>query len=191
MDERERVSGAVLVLVGLVLLAGQLAPGIERYLVLLAGLLLLALYGVTGTAAALVPAGVLTGVGAGILLASVVGPEAAGPLFLACLGGGFALVAFLGLARGPRQHWALVPAGVLLAAAVVTWSGGLGGQVLALLATWWPIGLVALGAWQLAWPRRTAEVPVAAGSSPSEEASSRREEAPAARDETPAARDEA
>lgn len=147
--DRNWVAGAVLIIVGLVFLAGRLAPGIEPFIPLGIGLLLLATFLVTRSPAALIPGGIVSGVGAGILLSEAYPEPTGGALFLISLGMGFVLVAVLSMLMGlsERHTWALIPGGILLAIGLITYAGDQGRDLFALIGTWWPVALVAFGAW--------------------------------------------
>ena len=149
--DRNWVAGAVLIIIGLVFLAGRLAPGIEPFIPLAIGLILLAIFLVSRSSAALVPGGIVSGVGAGILLSEAYPEPLGGALFLISLGTGFALVALLSMLMAmPERHgWALIPGGILITIGVLTYAGEQGRDVFELIGTWWPIALVALGAWML------------------------------------------
>jgi hypothetical protein len=184
MADRNWVAGAVLVIVGLVFLAGRLAPGIEPFIPLGIGLLLLAVFLVSRSSAALVPGGIVSGVGAGILLSEAYPEPLGGALFLISLGAGFALVAFLALLMAlPERHtWALIPGGILIAIGALTSVGEGGRDIFDLIGTWWPVALVALGIWLLIGsmrrPRPAATGPMAATPPPDEPAADRAGEPP-------------
>jgi hypothetical protein len=185
MADRNWVAGAVLIIVGLVFLAGRLAPGIEPFIPLGIGLLLLAVFLVSRSSAALVPGGIVSGVGAGILLSEAYPEPLGGALFLISLGVGFALVAFLAVLMAiPERHtWALIPGGILIAIGALTSVGERGREIFDLIGTWWPVALVALGIWILIGsmrrPRPAATGPMAAPLAPDEPAADRAGEPPA------------
>src|SRR5688572_22811001 len=94
--------GAILIGLGALLLAGQLIPGAGRYVALVVGLALLAGFVMTRAYGFLVPGGIVTGVGVGILLAEAY--PAAGGLFLLSLAAGFASIWVIGAIFRLREH---------------------------------------------------------------------------------------
>jgi hypothetical protein len=137
--------GAILVGLGALLLAGQLVPGAGRYVVLVIGLALLAGFLATRGYGFLVPGGIVTGVGVGILLTEAY--PSAGGLFLLSLAAGFASIWVLGAIFRLREHhwWPLIPAGILATIGVVSLIDQ-GGQFRDLSRLAWPIALVVIGA---------------------------------------------
>lgn len=156
------VAGAVLVVIGVALLATT-ALGLGGELVVaLIGICLLAAYAVTRRYGLLVPGGILTGLGLGIALEV---PATRGFAPVLGLGLGFLAIYVVDrLATGAAARWwPLVPGGVLLAvgAADARQAGGPIGDV----ARWWPLLLVIAGALLLV-QRRGPEVPPAAQGEP-------------------------
>lgn len=144
---RDLVAGAILLIVGLFLLAGQLVPGFERFIPLLVGLALLLLFFVTRSPAALIPGGIVTGVGVGILVATQGDQQFGGAGFLMSLGGGFLLVSLLGaIFQVPEvRAWPLVPGSILIAVGALILAGQMGQTVLDIATRWWPLVLVIVG----------------------------------------------
>ena len=137
--------GAILIGLGALLLAGQVIPGAGRYVVLVIGLALLAGFFATRGYGFLVPGGIVTGVGVGILLTEA--NPSAGGLFLLSLAAGFASIWVLGAMFRLREHhwWPLIPAGILATIGVVSLIDQ-GGQFRDLSRIAWPIALVVIGA---------------------------------------------
>ena len=108
-----RLLGLLLIVLGAALLL-VLTTGVGgEVLVGLLGVGFLAAYGATRNYGFLVPGGILTGLGAGIIIASRGGPDEAVVLGL---GTGFlaiAVVSVLAGASGPGWWWPLIPGGVL------------------------------------------------------------------------------
>jgi len=116
----------------------------------------------------MVPAGILIGLGVGVILvegglaATVEGVEAdaGGGVITLCLGGGFVLVTVLSaLFTDERMAWALIPGGILaLIGGMLVLSAR--GFEAALEALRWlgPLALVALGVWLLLRYMRAARV---------------------------------
>ena len=138
------VGGVVLITIGVAFLLGQLLPNAGRYVPLLVGLSFLAVFLVTRSYGFLVPAGIVTGVGAGIVLAMEDQGRVGGGLFLVSLGLGFIGIVVLGaLFRLRENHpWPLVPGGILCAIGLITLAGTRYGDVARYA---WPVVLIGLG----------------------------------------------
>ncbi len=110
-----RILGLLLIAIGAALLL-VLTTGVGgEVLVGFLGLAFLAAYATTRTYGFLVPGGILTGLGTGILIAARDGPDAAVVLGL---GAGFLVIALVSALVGPRPAgwwWPLIPGGVLSA----------------------------------------------------------------------------
>ncbi len=169
---REWIGGATLIVIGLALLASQVVPGWDRLVVVGVGLLLLALFVVTRRPGALIPGGIITGIGVGIVLTSAVTGTLAGALFMGSLGGGFLLVALLGwLVDVPgTRWWPLIPGVILVAVGAAIGAGEIGQRYLRLAGTWWPVVLVALGAWMVVAAARSPGTHRGAGGTRSQDA---------------------
>jgi hypothetical protein len=137
--------GAVLVALGVLFLLGQYVPDLGRFVPLLVGLALLGVFFATRAYGFLIPGGIVTGVGAGIVLAEAV--PGAGGLFLISLGAGFALIWVVGsLLRLPENHWwPLVPAAIVATIGLVDLAGEQG-QLREALRIGWPLLLISIGA---------------------------------------------
>jgi hypothetical protein len=138
-------TGAILIGVGALLLVGQLAPGAGRYVVLVVGLALLAGFVATRAYGFLIPGGIVTGIGVGIVLTEAY--PSAGGLFLLSLAAGFASIWVIGsLFRLRENHWwPLIPAAILGTIGTVSVADQ-SGQFGDLLRLAWPIALVVVGA---------------------------------------------
>ncbi|MBM3471122.1 MAG: hypothetical protein FJX73_10100 [Armatimonadetes bacterium] len=146
--ERRYVQGLVLIVVGVVLLLAMRALPVGDQSVLFVGALLLVAYAFTGRYGLLVPAGIVTGLGAGIAAREWVGADRA-PVLLG-LGVGFLFIYVVDLARSGRQAaewWPLVPGGILVAVGLLRIVRGAG--ILQAMTAWWPVLLVVLGIWLL------------------------------------------
>jgi hypothetical protein len=141
----EWIGGGVLILVGVLFLVAQLVPTFGQFVALIVGLGLLAAFALTRAYGLLVPGGIVTGVGVGILLAANTTGPLAGALFLFALAVGFVLVWALGLAthvQPPGGWWPLIPAFFLALAGLIT----VVGQNLEWLWQYgWPVILIAVG----------------------------------------------
>jgi hypothetical protein len=140
--------GVILIVVGVTLFAIQLLHLDADVIVLVIGLVFAIAYAGTRRYGLLIPAGILTGLGAGILLEDfgVMGEPVVlglGLGFLAIYGGDLLTSG----ARAPGRWWPLIPGAILtvIAGAESTF-GAEGARVIQL---GWPILLIALGAWLL------------------------------------------
>ena len=155
---RDWIAGALLVLVGLLLLAERHAPALVPVIPLAAGVCLLALALVIHWPGLLLSAGALIGVGLGVLVARGSSPEVAAAAFLVCIGGGLLMAWVLAmLLRVHALRWRalLAGAGFIVAGAVV-YALGIGPTLLTLTIGWWPVVLIAIGAVLLAGARARA-----------------------------------
>jgi hypothetical protein len=109
------VAGLVIAGLGLFFLAGQLEPDIGRFVTLVIGLGLLAVFVVTREYGFLVPGSILTGVGIGVALEPATNGAADSGVMMLALAGGFLGIWLLGsLYRLPQNHWwPLIPGGIL------------------------------------------------------------------------------
>lgn len=140
--------GVILIAVGVTLFAVQLLNLDADVIVLVIGLVFAATYVATRRYLLLIAAGILTGLGTGIVLEDIgVRGEPVvlglGLGFLAIYGGDF----LANGARAPRRWWPLVPGAILtvIAGAESTF----GADAARLIEQAWPIVLIAAGAWLL------------------------------------------
>jgi len=110
---------------------------------------LLGLFAVTRAYGVLIPAGIVTGVGTGIVLAARTSGEASGSVFMLSLGAGFLAVWVLGVLFRVRENhwWPLIPGGILTLSGVALAGSGTAHALLELLGNWWPLILIVLGGW--------------------------------------------
>lgn len=146
--DREWISGVLILVVGLVVLGERLVPDLVPVLPLAAGIVVLGVFFVLRTPGVLVTGSVLTGVGLGVLVARGSSQTLATPGFVASIGAGFLLAWVLGLLLGVRavRTWPLIPGIGLLALAALLYVLDIGPEVLRLTARWWPLALVVIGA---------------------------------------------
>jgi hypothetical protein len=111
------ILGVTLFAIGLVVLAGFLVAGLDRYTLIGVSTVCLLAFAATREYGYAVPAGITGGVGSMILVTSSItnDPILSGSSFFLCLAGGFLAVWLLGLVAVPREThpWPLVPATVL------------------------------------------------------------------------------
>jgi hypothetical protein len=147
-DVSSGLPGVILIVVGVTLFAVQLLHLDADVIVLVIGLVFAASYVYTRRYGLLIPAGILTGLGAGILLEDF--GYSREPVVL---GLGLGFLAIYGvdlLISGARQRgrwWPLIPGGVLTVIAGA--SGAFGPEGERAIEQGWPILLIAVGAWLL------------------------------------------
>ncbi len=141
------VAGVVLVAIGGLLLLGRWVPDAGEYVVLAIGLVLLVVFFATGEYGFLVPGGIISGIGAGIPLATAYEGQLGGGLFLIAMAVGFLLIWILGLLFRVREHhwWPLVPGLILGTLGASLTAGERGRGIAAALAAGWPSLLVVAG----------------------------------------------
>jgi hypothetical protein len=139
------VFAIILIAVGVGALAMQVVPDAGAWIVLLIGLGLLAVFAVLREYGALVPGGIMTGLGAGILASQtlVVEDEASGGVIVLGLGLGFVSIWVIGALVHVAEHhpWPLVPGGIL---SLIGVSLLIGGQAVEFLR-FWPVAVIAVG----------------------------------------------
>lgn len=140
--DNAKLPGVLLVILGVVLLVATQAGVGGEIVVFTIGACFLVAWAITREYGLLVPGGILSGLGAGILLEQQVEE---GGLVVLGLGLGFLLIALLTSSRMPAWWWPLVPGGVLtiVGLAGLREAEGLLGDI----ARWWPGVLVLLGVW--------------------------------------------
>ena len=153
MEERRRVlPGLILIVLGILFLTFQsLGVGGESVVAVI-GLVFLALYAYTGHYGSLVPGGIMTGLGVGVIVAAR-SPEN-GPAVLLGLGTGFLSIYALGARwrHTPGGWWPLIPGGVLTLIGLLLAAGQSG--LLEAIGQWWPLVLILIGAYLLFRGRR-------------------------------------
>ena len=148
--------GIVLILIGALTLVGQLdiLGNAWRYILPGLGLVFLA-WGVLAKQFGLViPGGILSGIGAGVMLIegpyAHLGEPAIGGVFMLAFGAGWLLVALLSVpASGSFIWWPLIPGGVLAMFGGLLLAGQAGEQIMRVIGYAWPAALMAAGAWLL------------------------------------------
>jgi hypothetical protein len=138
------IGGAVLIVIGVALLLGQLVDDVGRFVLLGIGLTLLALWLATRNPGTLIGGGVCTGLGVGILVASSSTGNLAGAAVVLGLAGGFLGIGLIGHLLGVEEArwWPFIPGAILAIVGVVVFAGPDAAETFSLL---WPIGLVVLG----------------------------------------------
>jgi len=140
--------GVILIAVGATLFAVQLLHLDADVIVLVIGLVFASTFAATRRYGLLIPAGIMTGLGAGILLEDI---GAKGEPAMLGLGLGFlaiyAVDALTSGARAPGRWWPLIPGAIITVIAGA--SGTFGQEGARAIEQGWPILLIAVGAWLL------------------------------------------
>jgi hypothetical protein len=146
MDRHSVIPGIVLIAIGLFLLAVQTTGVGGEAVVAFIGAGFLVAYAFTRQYGFLVPGGIVTGLGLGIILETQIG---GGGAVLLGLGFGFLSIYVVdAAARGqPGGWWPLIPGGILATIGTLTAAGreGLIGDI----ARLWPVALIVIGAYLL------------------------------------------
>jgi len=145
MQRRDQwVGGAVLIAIGAGLLLGQLVEDAEQFILLGIGLTLLVLFAVSRNPGALIGGGIVTGLGAGVLVAANTEGDIAGAAVMFGLGLGFIGVWLVGMLMRIKETtiWPLIPGAILVVLGFVVLAGSETAQAFELL---WPVALIGLG----------------------------------------------
>ncbi len=148
------IGGIILIAIGALTLLAQLDlfENIGMFFVPILGLIFLAWGLMTRTFGLVIPGGILSGIGLGIVLIegplAGLGEPAEGAVFLMAFAAGWLLIALLSkFTAGSFQWWPLIPAGVLALVGGLSVAGEAGLQVLKVIGYAWPVALIAAGAW--------------------------------------------
>ncbi|HXF82458.1 MAG TPA: hypothetical protein VNN19_06880 [bacterium] len=143
MMQRPSVAGVVLIVLGALFLVAQWMGVGGEGVVALIGIAFLTAYFLTRHYGFLVPGGIMTGLGIGIIYAQRLQVQGA-PVFLG-LGLGFIAVFLLGRLRGrwAADWWPLIPGGILAAIGLLLAADQAG--LLRMVGRWWPLVPIALG----------------------------------------------
>jgi hypothetical protein len=111
------VGGLVLVEIGLIIVASRLISGFGEYVLLAVGITCLIAFLLTREYGYAVAAGIVGGLGVGVVLSATATDPNDGIVFMLSLAGGFVAVWILGFFADPpeRNPWPLVPAAILAA----------------------------------------------------------------------------
>ncbi len=151
MEPKRMTLGAVLIALGVVLIVGQRMGVGGEGAVAAAGIAFLVAYALTRHYGFLVPGGIMTGLGIGIIYENRT--QGQGVPVLLGLGLGFLSIYLIDAAgrRTARGWWPLIPGGVLTLIGLLQAAGRTG--VLGDISRWWPVVLIAIGAYLLLRPR--------------------------------------
>ena len=145
MERRDQwVGGAVLIAIGAGLLLGQVFGDAGQFILVGIGIVLLLLFAVSRNPGTLIGGGIVTGLGAGVLVAANTTGDIAGAAVLFGLGLGFVGVWLVGtLLRIPETKvWPLIPGAILLVIGIVVLAGPEAAEALEWL---WPVALIGVG----------------------------------------------
>jgi hypothetical protein len=148
------IAGVALIVIGVVALIATLSRNEQIGLLFLPALgLIFIIWGiVVRSPGLLVPGGVLTGLGVGVLLAQDVftSDQQSGAVILISMGAGFLIITPLSLLVARRsQYWALVPGAILVLIGAAILVGGVALQLAQDIGTLWPLILIAAGIYVL------------------------------------------
>jgi hypothetical protein len=147
-DSGAYVGAAILILIGIVALIGNLGGSQHVYeaIPLALGVAFAIAYVMTRQYGFLVPAGILSGVGAGLLLSSLLNLNDAGTLVV--VGGGLGFLAIFAVdmlvANTSLRWWPLIPGGVMLVVGASTANDNQ--EFIRQLQVWSPLLLIGIGA---------------------------------------------
>lgn len=114
------VAGLVLIVIGLIIVVSRLVPGTGDYVLLAVGVTCLIAFALTREYGWAIAAGIVGGLGVGVVLSSRFADPTDGMVFMLSLAGGFAAVWLLGFVADPpeRNPWPLFPAVILAAVGI-------------------------------------------------------------------------
>jgi hypothetical protein len=147
--------GLILVVIGLIALAGQFVkldslPDLGLFVVPAIGIILLVWGVLTREAGPIIPGGIMSGIGLGILL--IAGPfdfvsgENEGGVFMLSFALGWVLITVLTAVFTEETHWwALIPAAIMGLVGGTILVGGVFETALDLLGNFWPLALIGVG----------------------------------------------
>ena len=145
MQRRDQwIGGAVLIVIGSALLLGRLIADAGQFVTLGIGLLLLVLFAVSRNPGTLIGGGIVTGIGAGVLVNMNTQGTIAESAVLFGLGLGFISVWLIGTLMRIRgiSVWPLVPGTILVVIGAVVLGGP---EAAKTFETAWPVLLIGLG----------------------------------------------
>lgn len=144
-EQRAATGGIALVLIGIFFLLNNFFPNtVGRSFLLLVGVaFLLAYFMGRRRVGFLIPGGIVSGLGLGVLLAQWFPGRESGGIVLLCMAAGFGSIWIF----ERSQRWALIPGGILALIGAFVLTSELAG--LGDLRLWWPAILILLGLWVL------------------------------------------
>lgn len=147
------VAGVALIVIGLLFLLNLFIGGnVFGLIALIAAGLIFIVWGVLiRHPGPIIPGGILSGLGVGVLLVQQVFPHVSdGEIITLSIGLGFLIIMPLSMAvSGSRQLWALIPGGFFTVIGIYLLIGKVGLDLLSLVGRWWPIVFIVLGGYFL------------------------------------------
>jgi hypothetical protein len=160
------IGGLILIVIGLLALFGQLLPesitsNLGLYVVSALGLVFI-VWGIAArNAGPMIPGGILSGIGLGIVLIEAVNFPAnvdEGGVFMLAFALGWALIVLLTAVFTPKTHWwPLIPGGIMAFIGLAVLFGGVFLNALELVGILWPVALIILGIFILYQARQAKE----------------------------------
>lgn len=155
------IPGAILVIIGLVALFGQFLAQFNLSYLILPGLgLAFLVWGIAARQVGfLIPGGILSGIGLGVIMAQSVGglemdSEMSGAIFLLSFAAGWGLITLLSAIFTAETHWwPLIPGGIMALIGGALLVGEPAMAVLEFAGRVWPAILIIIGVY-LIWRRR-------------------------------------
>jgi hypothetical protein len=160
--QSNRTTGIVLIIIGAIALLGQFLAQFNMTYLILPGLGLgFIAWGIlTRKAGLLIPGGILSGIGLGVVLSDSISSgaesEMGGAVFLLSFAAGWGLITLLSAIFTDETHWwPLIPGGIMAAIGAALLIGDSALTVLEFVGRTWPILLIAIGVY-LIWRQRQA-----------------------------------
>lgn len=153
------VGGIILVVIGLIALVGQFVdldgfPNLGLFIVPAIGVIFLLWGIISREAGSIIPGGIMSGIGLGIVL--IAGPfeiasgENEGGIFMLSFALGWVLITVLTAVFTEETHWwALIPGAIMGLIGGTVLVGGVFETILSLLGDLWPLALIVIGGWIL------------------------------------------
>lgn len=155
------VPGLILIGLGIFLLITRFTQAGERFFPFTLGTIFIIVYLITRRRGFLIPGGILTGLGTGIVISQTYTPiqdEVTGGIIVLSLGAGFAAIFVIEFFyTRTSDFWPLIPGGILGLVGTLLILTGLDlvtKMVLRSIGNLWPVVLIAIGAWILFRRRR-------------------------------------
>ncbi|MCP4358582.1 MAG: hypothetical protein GY796_11245 [Chloroflexi bacterium] len=149
---KETIGGIFLIGIGFLVLLAQfgIMPNLGLLFLPALGAVFLAWGILTREDGLMIPGGILSGIGWGVIAMSsdlaFLNADNEGGIFLIIFGMGFALITLLTAVFTDETHWwALIPGGILATIGVAIMTNGVLLNIVELVGKYWPITLIVLG----------------------------------------------
>ena len=145
------VPGLGLVALGIVFLAGQFIEFDGRFFLSLLGIGFIVWSLLSRTPGLLIPGGILSGIGLGIVLiestwTSALNSDLEGAFFLLSFAAGwFSIILFSKLFFNVTHWWPAIPGGIMALIGVAVWTDGILLETIGSVGRFWPIILIVIG----------------------------------------------